>query len=208
MSNIRKTSKARKQPAHGGIGLEATVSALLQAMIVWDADNYHHCLRSADYAAALCAELGVHGQEAEHIRIGTLLHDIGKLGVGLAVLNKAGRLNAAERDATHRHAEMGASILDRVLPPAIVELVRDHHEQPDGNGYPRGLCADQISRGAAICRVAEVLDALTTDQPYRQAKSLEAALTELQAGAGTRYDEQAVVALFALIERRQLRPAA
>lgn len=198
----------RKHPAHGGIGLEAAVAALLQAMIVWDADNYHHCLRSADYAAAICVELGITGTDAEHIRIGALLHDIGKLGVGLAVLNKPEELDTPERASVHRHAEMGASILDRVLPPSIVELVRDHHEQPDGNGYPRGLRAGEISRGAAICRVAEVLDALTTDQPYRGAMSLEAALTELRDGAGTRYDERTVVALFALIERRQLRPAA
>jgi len=198
----------RKPPAHGGIGLEATVTALLQAMIVWDGENYHHCERSAQYAAELSAELGITGELAEHIRIGALLHDIGKIGVDLAVLNKPDHLDEGEIDTVRMHPEMGASILDRVLPPAIVEVVANHHEQPDGGGYPRGLRGDEISLAAGVCRVAEVLDAMTSEQPYRSARSLEDALAELGDGAGTRYDERAVVALFALVERRQLRLAA
>ena len=191
-----------------GIGLDDTVDALLQAMVVWDEKNYHHCQRTAAYAVQIAETLGIEGEAAEQIRIGALLHDIGKIGIDLAVLRKPERLDADEAERVRLHPEMGAAILARVLPPAVVTCAAAHHEQPDGHGYPLGLTEAQIPLEAMICRVADVLDALMTEQPYRPAMTLGAALDELRAGAGTRYGAAVVAALLSAIEREGLREAA
>ncbi len=161
------------QPA---IGLQDTVEALLQAMIVWDEENYHHCQRTAAYAARIASEMGIEGEAAEYLRLGALLHDIGKIGVDLAVLKKPAGLDPDETKHVRLHPGMGASILERVLPPAVVECAASHHEQPDGLGYPNGLRGPQIPLGALICRVADVLDSLTTEQAYRPALTMAEAL--------------------------------
>ncbi len=198
-------SEAAREP---GIGLEDTVDALLQTMVVWDEKNYHHCLRTAAFAAQIAGALGIAGEAAEQVRVGALLHDIGMISVELAVLRKPGRLDADETERVRQHPEMGAAILARVLPPAVVACAAAHHEQPDGHGYPLGLTEAQIPLEAMICRVADVLDALTTDQPYRPALTLDASLAELRAGAGTRYGAAVVAALLSAIERDGLREAA
>ncbi|MHB8375996.1 MAG: HD-GYP domain-containing protein [Dehalococcoidia bacterium] len=191
-----------------GIGMGDTVDALVQAMIVWDEENYRHCQRTAGYAAQIARELGIGGEAAEQIRVGALLHDIGKIGVDLAVLRKPGRLDADETGRVRLHPEMGAAILARVLPQPVVECAAAHHEQPDGEGYPRGLTEARIPMGAMICRVADVLDSLTTAQTYRPALTLDASLAELRAGAGTRYSAPVVEALLSAISREGLRQAA
>jgi putative nucleotidyltransferase with HDIG domain len=190
------------------IGIEATVDALTQAMVVWDEDNYRHCLRTADYASAIAREMGIAGEAVEHIRIAALLHDIGKIGVDLALLRKPGPLTHDELERIRLHPRMGAQILERVLPGPIVQAVAAHHEQPDGCGYPDGLRAKQIPVSALICRVADVLESLTTRQAYRPPLSLRATLDELREGAGAKYGRAPVEALLRLIERRDLRIAA
>jgi energy-coupling factor transport system substrate-specific component len=190
------------------IDLRATVDALTQAMVVWDEENFRHCQRTSEYAVAIAREMGLGAEAIEHARLGALLHDIGKIGVDLAVLRKPGRLDQGEEERVRAHPGMGESILERVLPPSIVECAAAHHEQPDGLGYPRGLQGDQIPVSALICRVADVLDALTTVQTYRPALSLDEALAELRDGAGTRYGKEVVQALCRLIDRRGVSLAA
>jgi len=189
---------------NGAISLHDAVQALLQAMAVWDEDSLGHSERTADYAAAICSELGITGSDADLIRIGALLHDIGKMGVDLTVLKKPGALESHETEGVHLHPEMGAEILARVLPPVVVECTAFHHEQPDGGGYPHGLTEPDIPVGALICRVADVLDSLTSDQSYRPRMSLEESLAELRNGAGTLYSERVVAALLRVIERGEL----
>ncbi len=196
------------QHSAAGLGIADTVDALAQAMRVWDADSYEHCVRTAEYAAAIARDLCLSGEAAEHVRIGALLHDIGKMGVDLNVLKKPGSLDAEEAEHIHMHPEMGESILARVLPQPIVDCAAAHHEQPDGRGYPRGLTEEAIPLGALICRVADVLDSLTSDQTYRPAMTLAETLAELRDGAGTRYSARIVEALLGLIEREDLRVAA
>jgi putative nucleotidyltransferase with HDIG domain len=191
-----------------GTNLQAMVDALTQAMSVWDPHNYQHCVRTSEYAAALCDELDIRGDEAEHVRIGALLHDVGKMAVDLAILRKPDSFDDEEWRHVKIHPAAGAEILARMMPQTVVDCAEFHHEQPDGRGYPHRLREDQIPLAAMICRVADVLDSLTTDQSYRPAMSLEEALAELTDGAGTRYSERVVVALFAQIERRRFRPAA
>ncbi|MEX2247335.1 MAG: HD domain-containing phosphohydrolase [Dehalococcoidia bacterium] len=187
-----------------GMELKTTVDALTQALIVWDDENYRHCKRTSEYAAALAREMGVGGEAAEHIRLGALLHDIGKIGVDLSVLRKPATLDADEQKHVRAHPAMGESILERVLPQPIVECAAAHHEQPDGEGYPRGLTEDQIPLGALICRVADVLDSLTAAQPYRPALPFDEAIAELRTGAGTRYATSVVEALLRMVERRSI----
>lgn len=189
-------------------GVSGIVEALVQAMTVWDEESYRHCLATSEYAEAIGRELGIEGEELEWVRIGSLLHDIGKMGTDLAVLKKPGRLEASETELVRMHADAGAAILCRVLPQTAVDCAQDHHEQPDGTGYPRGLREHEVSMAALICRVADVFDSLTTDQTYRGAMSLTAAMRELRDGAGTRYSREVVKALERLIEREELTIAA
>jgi len=188
--------------------LSAAVDCLTQVLIVWDDACYRHCQRASEYATTIAGELGIAGEELEQVRIGALLHDIGQVGLDLGVLHKPGELGPADREHVRLHPRLGASILGRVLPAPVVECAAAHHEQPDGLGYPDGLTDAQIPLGAQICRVADVLDSLTTAQPYRPAMPLDEALAELRAGAGTRYSGRVVEALLRLIERREEQAAA
>jgi putative nucleotidyltransferase with HDIG domain len=196
-----------EQPAQR-IPVIHAVEALTHAMRVWDEESFRHCMQTAEYAAAIARKLGIEGEAAEHVHIGALLHDIGKMGVDLSVLRKPGQLDDREAEHVHLHPGMGASILERVLPQPIVDCAAAHHEQPDGQGYPHGLTEAQIPLTALICRVADVFDSLTTPQTYREALSVDEALAELRDGAGTRYSARAVEALLALIERGDLASAA
>jgi putative nucleotidyltransferase with HDIG domain len=188
--------------------IQNAVATLIASLAVWDEENLHHCQRTATYASALAREVGIEGEEAEHIRIGALLHDIGKMGVDLALLRKESGFDDSERARVQMHPAMGVSILERVLPEPIVRIAASHHEQPDGEGYPDGLTEEQTPIGALICRVADVFDSLTTDQSFRPAMTLEAALSELRVGAGTRYSARVVDALLRLLDRQELNLAA
>lgn len=190
------------------MSLSAAVDCLSQVLIVWDEACYGHCQRTSEYAATIAGELGIEGAELEQLRIGALLHDIGQVGLDIEVLRKPGELDPADREHVRLHPGLGASILARVLPASIVECAAAHHEQPDGLGYPHGLAEAQIPIGAQICRVADVLDSLTTAQTYRAAMTLDDAVAELSSGAGTRYSERVVEALLRLIELRDANIAA
>ena len=107
-----------------------------------------------------------------------------------------------------QHASKGRAILGRGIPKPVLECVLYHHEQPDGEGYPEGLKGDEIPFTARIVRVADVFEAMTTDQPYRKAFSTEEVLAKLVAGRGTRYDADAVDALVTLIRDEKLSAAA
>jgi putative nucleotidyltransferase with HDIG domain len=188
--------------------LAPPVEALLQAMRVWDGESLGHCERTAAYAALIAAELGVSRAEADEMYVGALLHDIGKMGVDLSVLRKPGGLDLDEREQVRLHPSMGAAVLRRVLPGAVVDCAAAHHEQPDGGGYPLGLTEPEIPLIAMVCRVADVLDSLTSAQTYRPALRLDEALAELRDGAGSRYSRRVVDALLRLVERDSIRIAA
>lgn len=192
----------------GDIGMADIVEALTQAMTVWDPESYGHSLRTAQYAEAIGREVGLSGEALEIVRVGSLLHDIGKMGIEMSILKKPGALDEYETQHVQEHPESGATILARVMPQAVVDCALAHHEQPDGGGYPRGLKEHEIPLPALICRVADVLDSLTSDQTYRPAMTQREALDELLDGAGTRYSAGVVRALFAVTERNELRSAA
>ncbi|SDM46770.1 HD domain-containing protein [Methylobacterium phyllostachyos] len=155
-----------------------------------------HSERVAVYADMVAAELGLDARRRRWLRRAALLHDVGKLGVSNAILDKNGKLDDDEWHAMRGHALLSETILARV--PAFQDMARiggGHHERLDGRGYPRGLEAADIALETRIVSVADVFDALTADRPYRKAMPLDKALTIMRADLGTAFDPICFAAL-------------
>ena len=182
-----------------------TVTAALGAR---DAATLEHCERVSSLAAAIAEELELTPAEIETVRLGGLLHDVGKIGVRDDVLLRPAQLDDDGRAAIQRHPGLGRPLLGRARPPPVLDCVAAHHEQPDGNGYPLGLHGGQISISAGIVRVADVYDALTREQPWRGPLASQQALDEMVAGRGTLFDARAVDALTQVLAHGRERAAA
>jgi diguanylate cyclase (GGDEF)-like protein/putative nucleotidyltransferase with HDIG domain len=166
-----------------------------------DSYTHGHSERVAAYARAIAAELRLPQIEIETIELAGLLHDIGKIGVPDAILQKPGRLDAAEVTQIREHAELGARILaDNPALTPLVPLVRHHHEFYDGGGYPSGIAGDEIPLGAAIIAVADTYDTMTTDRPYRKAPGQERARAEIQRCSGSQFHPRVVAAFLSAIK--------
>lgn len=155
-----------------------------------------HSERVAVYADMIAAEMGYSVDRRRWLRRAALLHDIGKLGVSNAVLDKNGPLDQTEWQSMRDHARMSETILARVA--VFNDMARiggSHHERLDGKGYPRGLTADAIEPETRIVSVADVFDALTADRPYRKAMPVEQAFAILHQESGTALDPACVSAL-------------
>jgi putative nucleotidyltransferase with HDIG domain len=150
-----------------------------------------HCERVADYTCAVAREMGFEDQTLFWLRVGALLHDVGKIIVPSDILNKAAPLTPAERAIIERHAAAGADLLKDVdFPWDILPMIRHHHERWDGAGYPHGMAGEAIPLSARILCVADVYDALTTHRPYRPAYSREQALEAMRADRGRVFDPE------------------
>ncbi len=164
---------------------------------------YGHSSRVAEYAVAIACDMGFEPEEMRGILVAGYLHDIGKLQVDSAILNKEGRLTSEEMDAVRQHPVLGVEHLVRFeLPWDVESTVRGHHERYDGTGYPDGLAGEQIPLGARILLVADVFDALTTARPYRAPWTREQALTYLQMSAG-QLSDPVVTEVFARVAERE-----
>ncbi len=176
-----------------------TVTALSRAVELRDQFTPTHTRRVTDYSLLLAEELNLSQAERHQLRIGTLLHDIGKIGIDDAILRKPGQLTSAEFEIMKSHTLKGAAILEMI--PALwpmVPIARHHHERWDGTGYPDRLAADQIARVARIVTVADAFDAMTSRRPYRPALPAEQAFNELVKKAGTQFDPVCVTAFLRL----------
>lgn len=170
-----------------------------------DTSTFHHSERVADYAVAIARELRLDEGLIELVEQAATVHDLGKIGVPDRILLKPGPLTAEERTAMWLHAEIGSRILGQFrLFGAGASIVRHHHEAFDGSGYPDGLAGQAIPMGARVVAVADALDAMTSDRPYRQALSLDEALARFRAGAGSQWDPVVVEAMLALVEAGRL----
>ncbi len=165
-----------------------TVGALARSMEAKDYYTGGHTERVSDVAVALAAQLGYSGAELDAIEIGALLHDIGKIGIPERILHKPGPLDDEEWKVMKEHPVISEYILQDVdLDPIVLQVARSSHERIDGQGYPDGIAGDQIPMPARIVLVADAFDALTSDRPYRGARTVTAAMEELRSSAGTQF---------------------
>ena len=174
----------------------ATMEALAAALTVHETDTVEHDRRVAEYAAFLARRMNIDEEQIMKIKRGALLHDIGKIGIPDAILQKAGSLTEAERDIIRQHAAIGYGILKNI--PFLqeeAEMINQHHENFDGSGYPRGLSGKAITFGARLFAVVDAFDALRTNRVYRKAVLLEEAVAEIKRCSGTQFDP-AIVEVF------------
>jgi putative nucleotidyltransferase with HDIG domain len=177
--------------------------ALSSSVDARDSYTYDHSNRVSRLSAMLAREMGFPEATVEMIESGALLHDIGKISLDLDILSKPGPLTSEERTAVRRHPLESAQVVAGVeLFRGAVDIVRHHHERPDGQGYPDGLKADEIPLGARILNVADAFDAMTSDRPYRKRRSVGDALDELRKGSGSEFDPVVVEYLMRLLKAR------
>jgi diguanylate cyclase (GGDEF)-like protein/putative nucleotidyltransferase with HDIG domain len=178
-----------------------SIKILTAALGARDAGTVAHCQRVASTAVAVAMELGLTPDEVERIKLASLLHDIGKLMIPEAILQKPASLTPAEWVVVRQHPERGAAMLQDAGPYRhLVDLILYHQESYDGTGYPDGLMGRDIPLGARIIRVADTFDAMTSDRPYRPRKTLEQAEAELREMAGRALDPNVVDALLRLLK--------
>ena len=177
--------------------LKEFVRALSEVLEEVDPYTRHHSLRVARYAVRLARGLGVPEREIEEIEYAALVHDLGKIGPQHQhILQKPGTLSQEEQRTLRSHPAAGAEIVAKVRAlRRASEIVRSHHERPDGLGYPFGLRSEDVPMGARILNVSDAFDAMTSDRPYRRALTPQAALDELSNGAGTQFDATVVACL-------------
>lgn len=179
----------------------STIQALSSAIDAKDGVTSSHIRRVQTYSVALAKALGVTAvEDVKAIEAAALLHDTGKLAVPEHILNKPGKLTAAEFEAMKLHVDVGADILATIeFPYPVVPIVRAHHENWDGTGYPRGLAGDAIPIGARILSVVDCYDALTSDRPYRPAMTQSQATDIVMERRGSMYDPTVVDAFLELL---------
>jgi response regulator RpfG family c-di-GMP phosphodiesterase len=176
-----------------------TVAALAKALEAKDADTRHHSLRVRDYAVQLTAAVEPALLRDPSLEYGFVLHDVGKIGVPNEVLAKPGPLNTDEFALVQQHTLIGAEMLAAVtfLHGEGLRVIRSHHERWDGTGYPDRLAREDIPLSARIFAVADTIDAMTRERPYREPVSWEAATSEVAAQSGRQFDPEVVDAFMA-----------
>ena len=176
------------------------IEALAHAVDAKDEVTHDHTRRVQDRAVHLAREMGVEDEgEIQAIKAASLLHDVGKLAIPEHILNKPGRLTPAEYEIMKRHAAIGADILSVIgFPFAVAPIVRYHHENWDGSGYPDGIAGEAIPVGSRILAVVDCFDALTSDRPYRPKLEDPEALQIISDRRGTMYDPRVVDTFFSL----------
>jgi response regulator RpfG family c-di-GMP phosphodiesterase len=170
-----------------------TLLALVAALDAREHETSDHSQRVVKYTIAIANRLSLQGVELEELGRGALLHDVGKIGVPDAVLLKPGKLTPEEWTEMRRHPDIGHQMIQGIpflATPAVIVL--SHQERFDGGGYPRKLRGEEIHIGARIFAVADTLDAMTSDRPYRKATSFENAMAEVQRCAGSQFDPEVV----------------
>jgi len=171
----------------------ATIEAFVQAIDAREHEVGDHSYRVTQFAMILSKEIGITGRALVDIYCGSLLHDIGKIGVPDSILLKQGRLSEEELAVMAQHPETGYRIISHIgYLSRVAEIIYSHHELYDGTGYPRGLKGEEIILGARIFAVCDTLDALTVDRPYRHAVPFEEAKEYILSVSGTRFDPRVV----------------
>lgn len=178
------------------------ILVLANAIEAKDEYTRGHVERVCSYCLAIARELSMPPEDIRDLEVCSFLHDVGKISVPDAVLQKPGKLDNDERVKMERHAEMGEHLVKPIdVPLRIKQSIRQHQERWDGQGYPDGLRGDDIHLFARIISVADTWDAMTSDRPYRKALPREVAIAELRKNAGTQLDPRVVEAFLRAVER-------
>lgn len=182
------------------------LAALSVALGAQDAYTRGHALRVAAYAERMAQRLGLSSENVETVRLGGLLHDIGKIAFSPSLVNNTReRLSDAMRNEIRRHPEIGGQFLQDIhVTEPVIDCVRYHHERLDGSGYPFGLSADYIPMGARIVSVADCFDALTTDRSYQRGRTTAEALDILKGLGAENLSPELIAELIAEVRENGL----
>lgn len=181
---------------------ERLIAAFISTMEAKDTYTQGHSKRVGEYAEMIAREMDMGPKTISMLREAAVLHDVGKIGIEDYILRKPGPLNPEERRKMQEHPSIGVKIVGQVgLSREVVEIIRQHHERPDGKGYPDGLTADKITQGAKILGVADAYDAMTSDRPYRKGMPRERAIEILLEENGKQFDPAAVDAIIRALRK-------
>jgi putative nucleotidyltransferase with HDIG domain len=173
--------------------LEETITVLAAAAEMRDPYTAGHQQHVADLAVAIARELGLDESRVRVLRFAALVHDVGKIRIPSELLTRPGTLTALERQLVQTHVQVGYDILKTVaFPWPIAEFVLQHHEHLDGTGYPNKVGGSALHLESRILAVADVVEAISSDRPYREGKGIDTALAEILDGRGSRYDPDVV----------------
>lgn len=197
-----RTTELRAALKNVNLTYQNTLLALVSALDAREHETSDHSQRVVEYTLAIASRISVRPAEFEEIARGALLHDIGKIGVPDAVLLKPGKLTPDEWVEMRKHPEVGFNMIAPIPFLAIpAQIVLSHQERYDGQGYPRKLRGEEIHIGARIFAIADTLDAMTSDRPYRKGTTFANAIAEIARCSGTQFDPEAVRAFLDIGEQ-------
>lgn len=197
---VDELERANLKLEQSQVGLLKTLGTVIDT---FDAYTFGHSTQVAVYAEAIGKKMGLPQKEQDHIIKAALVHDIGKVGVMDAIIGKQGPLTDEEYRLVKRHPDIGAEILGLMEGfEELVPLVRYHHERWDGSGYPLGLKGEDIPTGARILAVADSVDAMFSDRPYRKSPTYDQVMEELLRCMGTQFDPKVVQAFFNVVKEQ------
>jgi putative nucleotidyltransferase with HDIG domain len=193
IDNAQLFSTLQKTNADLSLAYDATIEGWSYALDLRDKETEGHTQRVTEITTKLCRKFGLSEKELTYARWGALLHDIGKMGVPDAILQKPGKLSDEEWVIMKMHPVYARNMLERInYLKSAIDIPYCHHEKWDGSGYPSGLKGEQIPLTARIFAITDVWDALTSDRPYRPAWPKSDTLDHIKSGAGTHFDPQVV----------------
>lgn len=183
-----------------------TVQALVAAVEAKDPYTRWHSANVAKYAVSVARDMEMNSSQLEEIHIAAILHDMGKIGISELIISKPTGLNQEEFDIMKDHPAHGIRILEPIgFSPAIINAIYQHHERFDGKGYPQGLAGEEITLAARILNVADTIDAMVSERPYRGKISIQGVLLELEREAGGQFDPRVTESARRLIEKGLLK---
>ncbi len=205
---VRSETKLKESYLQIKKSISGVIQAMAQTLETRDPYTAGHQRKVADIARAIATEMGLPEQQVEGIFMAGTIHDLGKICIPTEILSKPGRLSSIEFELIQTHPQIGFDILKTIeFPWPLAEMVYQHHEWVNGSGYPRGLVGDHILLGARILCVADVVEAMASDRPYRAALGIDAALSEITAKMGVLFDREIVKICIKIFREKKYRMA-
>jgi putative nucleotidyltransferase with HDIG domain len=203
----KKAEEERLQSAEQLLNaLRATIESISRTTEIRDPYTGGHQKRVAQLSLAIAGEMGLSKDKAEAVHMAAVIHDIGKIIVPAEILSKPGKLNNIEFDMLKQHPQAGFDIMkDIAFPWPIAQIIFQHHERMNGSGYPSGLSGEAIIIEARILAVADVVEAMASNRPYRPALGIDKALEEIGRNKGIFYDPDVVDACTRLFHEKEFK---